>query len=223
MTRTIHNMALCLLLAAAAAMGGVALRDDAPVAAAPESGQVSGAVAPADKVASVRAVSRVTGKVYQPAALDKKTGAFVFRDLPGDARYDVCIALADGREYQGIDLDFADARLLRLAELRRKQLKLAPEPAHAFEADDAAWIARFVADQQTFTDANRAIYIQGHGRRATALVELMRTKDFVNSGGAVVWRVELWYFQFQNGGWEKVPAFQAYKAKMIEWLNATLK
>ena len=37
------------------------------------------------------------------------------------------------------------------------------------------------------------------------LLELMRTRRFHASAGAVVWRVELWYFQNQFGGWEKLP------------------
>jgi hypothetical protein len=37
------------------------------------------------------------------------------------------------------------------------------------------------------------------------LVELMRTREFYQSAGKVIWRVELWYFEYQHGGWERLP------------------
>ena len=36
------------------------------------------------------------------------------------------------------------------------------------------------------------------------LVELMRTKEFYSSAGKIIWRVELWYFEYNHGGWERM-------------------
>ncbi len=36
-------------------------------------------------------------------------------------------------------------------------------------------------------------------------MRLQRDKDFVgNTGDEIVWRIELWYFKNQHGGWEAV-------------------
>ena len=54
-------------------------------------------------------------------------------------------------------------------------------------------------------DTNRLLYLHGDGETATALVELMRTKDFHAGTGQLIWRVELWYFRKAGGGWERIP------------------
>ncbi|HUS47338.1 MAG TPA: hypothetical protein VM098_04425 [Phycisphaerae bacterium] len=191
-----------LLLAMAEA--GVELTEDKPPVAAPRSGSVSGTLTPAGKVARLSAVSRVTGKSYLPAAFDKKTGRFTFDKLPGDATYDICIDTSDGRRIEGIDLDFVDARLLRLAGLRRKQLGVPEQRGGEFSQADAEELLKFVRDMEDFMEIRRVLYVQGHGRRATMLVELMRTREFYSSKGEVIWRVELWYFENQFGGWQRL-------------------
>jgi len=40
--------------------------------------------------------------------------------------------------------------------------------------------------------------------RLRKLVELIRDTDFHDSGGNIIWRVELWYYKNQFGGWQKV-------------------
>ena len=92
-----------------------------------------------------------------------------------------------------------------MAEARRKQLGLPPERQRKFTKDDAAFLLNWVDKWQDFLEQKRVLYLRGHGRRATALVELMRTREFYASGGEIVWRVELWYFEEQFGGWEPVP------------------
>jgi hypothetical protein len=38
-----------------------------------------------------------------------------------------------------------------------------------------------------------------------ALTRLIRDTNFhADKGGEVIWRIELWYFQFHYGGWEKI-------------------
>lgn len=95
--------------------------------------------------------------------------------------------------------------MLRMAAQRRKDLGLPPERAHKFSADDAKAITDWIAKLQDFMEIRRPLYIHGNGRRCTVLLELMRTREHYAGGGQFVWRVELWYFQNEYGGWEKVP------------------
>ncbi|HUU23202.1 MAG TPA: hypothetical protein VM389_11775 [Phycisphaerae bacterium] len=195
---------LCVAAVAVLPAGEVELTEDPPVARPPTAGDVRGTISPAEKVQWVRAVSRVTGKTHQPDRWDAKSGEFLFKGLPGDATYDLCLRTADGRNLEGIDLDFVDPRLIRLAAERRKQLKLPPEPPHPFTPDDAKAIVQSIDEMKDFMDSRRALYVQGHGGRATALVECLRAREFyAQKGNEVIWRVELWYFEYHYGGWEQ--------------------
>ena len=196
---------LALLLSAGGAPGAPALTEDPPPASKPQNGDVTGTITPTENIKSLQAVSRVSGKSYACDSYDRTTGKFLFKALPGDARYDVCVALKDGREVQGIDLDFADRRLLALADLRRKELGLPVEPPHSFVQQDTKALLDYVTKLEDFMELRRPLYIQAHGGRATMLVELMRTREFYSSAGKIVWRIELWYFEYQHGGWERVP------------------
>ncbi len=187
---------------ASASAPAAELPADAPLVRPPQTGELHGAIEPAQKVLRVQAVSRVTKNAYPAKDWDPQTGAFRIPDLPGDATYDLCIETTDGRSIEGIDLDFADARLLRLADERRKQLDLPPEPPHAFSPDDVKEILAYLDGLRDFMDARRALYVRGHGRRATVLVEALRTRDFyAKANDQVIWRVELWYFEYHYGGW----------------------
>jgi hypothetical protein len=93
---------------------------------------------------------------------------------------------------------------LKLAEKRRRQLGLPAEREHNFTRRDANELVEWVANAEDFLEQRRVLYVQGHGRRATLLVELMRTRAFHASGGKLVWRVELWYFVNQFGGWDRL-------------------
>ncbi len=65
-------------------------------------------------------------------------------------------------------------------------------------------IIRYVQELKDFMDVRRPLYVAGHGRRATLLVETMRTREFHQSDGNIVWRMELWYFEYRYGGWARV-------------------
>lgn len=225
---------IALLCAAAlASRAGAAepikLAEDPPVTAAPKAGSVQGTLSPAAKVASVRLTSRVTGQSYKPDQWDAKTGKFSFDGLAGDATYDLLIQTSDGRQIEGIDLDYVGQRMLRLAVERRKQLGLAPEIRHQFTQDDANEILAYMKDLQDFMDRRRVLYLNGQGRYATVLFEAIRDRDFyARTGDQIIWRVELWYFEFNYGGWEqaaetvrvlrreRIPQGQ-YKKLAIEW------
>ena len=202
--KQVHPALLACVLTSAVS-GAVKLVEDSPPCPPPQSGSVSGVVSPAGGVTKLRAVSRVTQRTYQPASFDLATGRLLFKNLPGDARYDICFTFTGGREIEGIDLDFVDQRLLHLGEQRRKQLALPPERTHQFSSPDVKELLEFVKNMQDFMDDRRVLYVQGHGVRATVLVELMRSREFYSAAsGEVIWRMELWYFTNQFGGWEKL-------------------
>ena len=55
-----------------------------------------------------------------------------------------------------------------------------------------------------FYDKVRPLKIAADHQHATVLVELIRTRDFhSDTGGEVIYRVELWYFENLFGGWAK--------------------
>jgi hypothetical protein len=221
---------LCILfiLTAATALAGDGVRriePDKPTVKQPRAGDVTLTVRPAEKVKAVRAVSRATGKTWQPASFDRDTGKAVFTDLPGDANYDICLTTTDGREIEGIDMAFVDARLQRLADARRKQLGLPVRQPGLFTDKDVAAIREFVAGWEDFMDTRRILCIRGHGDRATVLVELMRLKAFHASGRGenqqIIWRVELWYMQNAGGGWERIPnverTLRRFRGLQADW------
>ena len=194
------------------AIAGVKLVEDPPLVRTPKAGTISGSFRPADKVVEVWAAHRNSAKTYKPFSFDKATGRFAFCDLPGDETYDLGAKTADGRVVEGIDLRFVDQRLTGLAEIRRKQLGLPAAEGHEFSRDDADELLKFASDLKPndFMDQGRVLYLAGDGGRATMLVELMRLRDFYDvkttaSGKQLIWRVELWYFEYQYGGWERVP------------------
>jgi hypothetical protein len=192
-------------VAATVCFAGARLTEDPPPMPKPSPGDVTGVITPAASVARVWAVVRGSGKTFQAGDVDKGTGKFLIKGLPGDETYDVCIQTTDGRGIEGINLDFADGKLLRLADQRRKDLGLPPERKLPFTMDDANEVLKFIASMKDFMELRRVLYLQGHGRRATVLVELMRTREYYAQKGAeLIWRVELWYFENQFGGWDRL-------------------
>ncbi|HUT56762.1 MAG TPA: hypothetical protein VNA25_02680 [Phycisphaerae bacterium] len=213
---------ICVSAAIVAATADVKLVEDPPLVRAPADGNVSGVITPPEKVSRVKAVSRTTRKVYPAAAFDAKTGKFLFRGLPGDATYDVSVTTTDGRTIEGIDLSAADSRLASLAEKRRRQLGMPPARTHKFDGDDANALLEYVRDMEDFMDIRRALYVQGHGKYATVLVEMIRTaKFYAAKSSEMIWRIELWHFQYSYGGWERIPnterVLQRLRLPQAEW------
>lgn len=56
----------------------------------------------------------------------------------------------------------------------------------------------------SFYDKLQILLLSGNNQHVTALVELVRDREFHAGGKEIIWRTELWYFEFQNGGWAKV-------------------
>lgn len=116
--------------------------------------------------------------------------AVVFANLAANVVYNVRLELADGAIIQGVDLGWYNDEPAR------------PYPGELNDDDRAA--IKAIVDDPSFYNKSDILALRGDHSRATALVQLVRDKDFYNGKGEVVWRVELWYFEEEFGGWEKV-------------------
>lgn len=192
-------------LAAGAAWAQVKLTEDPPVMKV-QTGEITGTITPAAGVTEIKAVSRLARKTYPITAFDHKTGKFSLGGLAGDQTYDVCIKTTDGRTFEGIDLTAVDDHISRLAEDRRKLLGVEPRTTHTFDDDDVKWMLDYAKNMEDFMDIRRVLYVEGHGKRATMVVELLKADNFFSAkAGEVIWRIEMWYFEYQYGGWEQIP------------------
>lgn len=111
--------------------------------------------------------------------------------LPGTP-YTIQIAMADGSVWRGVDMSWYNA-----------------EPAQAdagpITDDDLAEIRSIITDVPSFYNKSSVVDVAGNHDRATVLVQLVRDKDFHAGANEVIWRIELWYFKFEAGGWAIVP------------------
>ncbi len=110
--------------------------------------------------------------------------------LPGE-RYDVSLQTPTGQQLRLLDVSwYAD---------------LAPEPADPMDDDDRAAINEILSGIKAFTNKNTILQLAGDSQHAVAIVELIRDTDFhARSGDEIIWRIEVWYFENQAGGWAKV-------------------
>jgi len=194
------------LLILAGAVGIFELREDPPSIPQPKTGDLIGTLAPAADIATLSAVSRVTSRRYEPTEWSPATGRFRFRALPGDASYDLCLQMTDGRRIEGIDLSWFEARFHRLAAIRRKQLGITDPAPHTFTKADADAMVGIIAQRKDFSDINRPLYIRGDGGKAVMLVERIRSERFHAAEPAeTIWRTDLMYFTYDVGGWQILP------------------
>jgi len=175
-----HRWSPVLLLAAMVLTARVAANDlSIKLPALPEGKQVKSAVATAPLLKL-----DVEGKV------DGQSVTFA-KVLP-DTAYNVRVTLTDGTILQGVDLGWYNE-------------ELAKADAGDMDKDDREQIRAIVQDVPGFYNKRDFLMLQGDHDRAVALLRLVRDKGFVNDkGGEVIWRIELWYFKNQLGGWEAV-------------------
>jgi hypothetical protein len=77
-------------------------------------------------------------------------------------------------------------------------------PSTPATAEDRKAIEGAVTEPVQFYDKVRVLRLAADHGHATALVELVRTRDFhSDKGGEVIYRVELWYYENLFGGWAK--------------------
>jgi hypothetical protein len=123
--------------------------------------------------------------------LDQKSTTIKFEKLDPETPYDIAVTLTDGTTLQGVNLAWYG-------------LEAPKADAAPLDDDDRKAIADLIKNPKAFENKQNILYMTGDNTRATALVELIRDKDFHASGGNIIWRVELWYFENQFGGWAKV-------------------
>jgi hypothetical protein len=121
-----------------------------------------------------------------------ESSSVVFEKLLPDTPYDVRLELSDGAVLQGVDLGWYDEEPVKAG-------------AEAITDEDRKEIGTIVAGLQPFMNHSEILQLRGDHDRAVALCQFVRDKGFVNDkGGEIIWRVELWYFKYQAGGWEAV-------------------
>lgn len=121
------------------------------------------------------------------------TGSIKIDHLLPDQPYTLRLELADGTVLQGVDTSWYIPE------------EPAKPDAGMLSDDDRKEIAGIVNGLEPFANKSRIVYLTGDHDRATGLCEFIRDKGFVNDkGGEIIWRVELWYFKYQAGGWEAV-------------------
>ncbi len=116
-----------------------------------------------------------------------------FTGLDTDTPYDLAIETTDGQLYCGADMSWCDPTP-------------ADPQAEALGDDDRQAISAIVTDILGFANKPRLAMLIGSHDRAVGLVDLPRINGFhSDKGDEVVWREEVWFFKWENGGWERVP------------------
>ena len=126
----------------------------------------------------------IAGKIQQQA--------LTFRDLVPVTPYDVLLVLNNGTILRGVNMSWYTR-------------EPADPDAGALSDDDRRQINAVVSDVKSFYNISRILSLAGDHSRAVALVERIRSSDFhSDKGGEVIWRVELWYFTNDFGGWSEL-------------------
>lgn len=119
-------------------------------------------------------------------------GRIEFGNLLPRTAYDLRITLADGTLLRGVNMGWYN----------EEAPAANPEP---LDDDDREQIRKLVSDVRQFYDRSEILLTRGDHDRATVLVRQIRDSAF-HSGkdDEVIWRIELWYFKNQHGGWERI-------------------
>lgn len=138
------------------------------------------------------------------AEYEPQSGAFKVTGLKPDNPYDFLVVLSDGTRMEGVDLT------PRIKD--RDPLPL----------DARAYMQKHFYEMLAFDNERRILAYQGNGLSATALVELARTSAFNDSGGDVIWRTELWFYEESFGGWKcltQQKVLHRVRMKGKDWAN----
>jgi hypothetical protein len=113
-------------------------------------------------------------------------------DLHPGAKYDITLEHADGKIDQGVDSGWYDA-------------EPASPNAGPMDDDDQQQVRSILTDIKSFYDRTEALATWGDHDRAVLLVQRIRESKFhSDKGGEAIWRIELWYFKNEAGGWAKI-------------------
>ncbi len=130
-------------------------------------------------------------KLTTPGKIDSAAHTITFEKLLPDTPYEVALTMADGMILQGVNLDWYGMD--------------PPKPnVQPMSEEDQKAVTDMVTSVMAFENKKRVMMVRGNSDRITTLVELIRDVDFHAAGGNIIWRVELWYFKNQFGGWQQV-------------------
>jgi hypothetical protein len=105
--------------------------------------------------------------------------------------------------YYDIQLNFSDGSILRGVDMAWYNDD-DPAPGAGPLSDGDIQHLNDILHVPSFYNKADILLVQGDHDRAVALVRLVRDKDFYSGAGQVIWRIELWYFKYNHGGWEKI-------------------
>jgi len=122
----------------------------------------------------------------------RNDGAVAFDQLDSGTAYDLVIQLKDGRVLRGVNMNWYDEEPAR-------------PNAGEITDDDREQIGQLVSDVLSFYNISRIVALAGDHNRAVVLVERTRTSKFhSDKGNEVIFRMEIWYFKNEFGGWQEV-------------------
>lgn len=168
-----------LLISSVLLWGGIAI--------AAEGGSLKVELPVGTKVSSAAAVATAM-KLETAGKIDGTS--ITFDKLLPETPYDIRLTLADGTTVQGVDLGWYNEEETR------------PDAGPLTDDDRKEMLG--IISIPDFYNKHDILMYQGDHSRAATLVQLVRDKDFYAGGGQVIWRVEVYYFKNQHGGWEKI-------------------
>jgi hypothetical protein len=157
-------------------------------AAAAEPGVISGKLDKAGALTAARAVNRDDPDKKYPGEVDARTGAFVIKNLPLGAVYDVVLemgpAILEGVNLKVMRSDFDEEQPLT--------------------KEDVEKIKAVTLALNKFENKVDVLGVFGNIQHAAVVVNKLRTTAFINANeGEMIWRLELWRFERPDETWIK--------------------
>ncbi len=157
-------------------------------AAAAEPGVISGKLDKAGALTAARAVNRDDPDKKYPGEVDAKTGAFVVKNLPLGASYDIVLDVGPAI-LEGINL---------------KVMRSDFEEEQPLTKEDVEKIKAVTLSLNKFENKVEVLGVFGNIQHAAVVLNKLRTTAFVNSNeGEMIWRLELWRFERPDETWIK--------------------
>jgi hypothetical protein len=157
-------------------------------ASAAEPGAISGKLDKAGVLTAARAINRDDPDKKYPGSVDARTGAFVIKDLPLGATYDVVLE-AGPAILEGVNL---------------KVMRSDFEEEQPLTKEDVETIKKTALSLNKFENKVEILGVFGNIQHAAVILNKLRTEAFINSNpGEMIWRLEVWRFERPDETWIK--------------------